>query len=63
MRLNKCDICGKEISSFPDKLVFTTIKKRYWVFTSCKEELLDVCIECQRDLRKALDRVKEELDG
>lgn len=60
MRVSKCDICGKEIGSFPDKLVFTNIKKRYWVFTTLKEEVLDVCGECQRDLRKALDRVKEE---
>lgn len=60
MKLYKCDICRKEISSFPNELVFTTIKKRYWVYTTYKEETLDVCDNCHRDLRKALDRVNEE---
>lgn len=57
MKLYKCDICGQEICSMPDKLIFTNIKKCYWVFATYKEETLDVCLDCQRDLRKALDRV------
>lgn len=56
MTIHKCDICGREFRSSLDNIIFTSVKRRYWVFTSCKEEILDICNDCQRDLRTVLDK-------
>lgn len=60
MNIIKCDICGGEVKNY-EELIFTQIKRRYMVFTSLKEEHLDVCSKCQNALAKILkDKGREE---